>query len=130
VKSILYVSLDEAIAIHDDMVQRYGGSFGIRDLGLLQSAIFRPQSTFGGNDLYPSVIDKAAALFHSLLFNHPFIDGNKRTALTTSARFLYISGYELKAKEKNLVSFTLLAENKHLNIDQISDWLKNNSKKL
>lgn len=126
---IIYISLDEVLAIHDDMVQRYGGSFGIRDLGLIQSAIARPQATFGGEDLYPKVIDKAAALFHSLIFNHAFTDGNKRTSLTSTARFLHLNGYELNADDQELIEFPLRVENKHLDIGEIAKWLKLHTKK-
>lgn len=127
---IVYITLDEVLAIHDDMVERYGGSFGIRDLGLIQSAIARPQATFGGIDLYPTIIDKAAALFHSLIFNHAFADGNKRTSLTSTARFLYLNGYELKADQKELIDFPLRVENKHLDIEEIAKWLKEHIRKF
>lgn len=128
-RNVVYVTLDVVIAIHDDMIERYGGSFGIRDLGLIQSAIARPQTSFGGEDLYPTVLDKSAALFHSLIFNHPFVDGNKRTALTTTARFLYVNGYELKAGEEEFINFPLRVENQHLSIEQITKWLKEHSYK-
>lgn len=127
---VVYITLDEVLAIHDDMVERYGGSFGIRDLGLIQSAISRPQSSFGGQDLYPTVIDKASALFHSLIFNHAFVDGNKRTTLTSTARFLHLNGYELSAQDQELIDFPLRVENKHLDIEEISKWLKEHVKKI
>ncbi len=127
---VAYITLDEVLAIHDDMVERYGGSFGIRDLGLIQSAIARPQATFGGQDLYPTMIDKAAALFHSLIFNHAFADGNKRTSLTSTARFLHLNGYELKADQEELIDFPLKVENKHLGIEEIAKWLKLHTKKV
>lgn len=127
---IVYITLDEVLAIHDDMVERYGGSFGIRDLGLIQSAIARPQATFAREDLYPTLIDKAAALFHSLIFNHAFTDGNKRTSLTSTARFLYLNGYELKADKKELINFPLRVKNKHLDIEEIAGWLKEHTRKI
>lgn len=126
---VVYITLDEVLAIHDDMVERYGGSFGIRDLGLIQSAIARPQATFGGQDLYPTMIDKASALFHSLIFNHAFTDGNKRTSLTSTARFLHLNGYELKADKEELINFPLKIENKHLDISEIAKWLKEHAKR-
>lgn len=128
-KKISYVSLDVVLAIHDDMIDRYGGSHGIRDLGLIQSAIARPQSSFGGEDLYPYIFDKAAALFHSLIFNHAFVDGNKRTTIVSTARFLSMNGYELEVSEKEFVAFPLQVENKHLSIEEISNWLQKHSKK-
>ena len=125
-----YITLDVVIAIHDDMIERYGGSFGIRDLGLIQSAIARPQASFGGEDLYPTVLDKAAALFHSLIFNHAFIDGNKRTSITSMARFLYLNGYELTAEKEEFVAFPLRVENKHLSLDEIAKWLIKHVEKI
>ena len=124
---IRYLSLDVIIAIHDDLIERYGGSLGIRDIGLLQSALSRPQATFGGEDLYSSVFEKAAALFHSLIFNHAFLDGNKRTTIAATARFLYINGYELNVKLKEFVDFPIRVENKHLNIPEIAKWIKDHS---
>lgn len=129
-RKVVYLTLDVVLAIHDSMVEEYRGGHGIRDLGLIQSALARPQSSFGGEDLYPTILDKAAALFHSLIFNHAFVDGNKRTTLTSTARFLYINGYELKATKKELVEFPLRVENKHLSIEEIAEWLKEHTKRI
>ena len=127
---IRYLTLDDVIAIHDNMVSLYGGSHGIRDLGLVDSAVARPQATFGGEDLYPGIYKKAAALFHSLIFNHAFVDGNKRTSITSTARFLSMNGYELNASDKEFVSFPLRVENKHLSFEEIASWLKNHTKRI
>ena len=129
-KDVQYITLEVVVAIHDDMVERYGGSFGIRDLGLIQSAIARPQASFSGYELYPTIFDKAAAFFHSLIFNHAFVDGNKRTAMVSTARFLSINGYDLSVIFKEFVEFPLRVENKHLTLEDISSWLKKNSKKI
>ena len=129
-KAVRYLSLDMVVAIHDDMVERYGGSFGIRDLNLIQSALARPQASFAGQDLYPTIIDKAAALFHSLLFNHAFIDANKRTAITSLARFLYMNGYDLMVSNKEFVSFPLRVENTHPGIEEIASWIEKHAKKI
>lgn len=129
-KLIQYITLDEVLAIHDSMIELYGGTFGIRDLGLIQSALSRPQVTFGGEDLYPDIFIKAAALFHSLMFNHAFIDGNKRTTITTTARFLEKNGYQVITNQEEFVTFPLRVENKHLSLEHISDWLKKNCKKI
>ena len=125
-----YISLDEVIAIHDNMVSLYGGSHGIRDLGLVESAISRPKATFGGADLYPDIFTKAAALFHSLMFNHAFVDGNKRTTISTTARFLNLNEYELDVSEREFVDFPLRVENNHLSLEEIAKWLEKNSKKI
>ncbi len=119
-----YLTLDIILVIHEKMVEKYGGSHGIRDIGLIQSAVARPQSSFGGEDLYQTIFDKAAALFHSLMFNHAFVDGNKRTAMVSTARFLFMNGYELEASQKEFVAFPLKVENQHLSIEEISKWLK------
>lgn len=129
-KNIRYLTLDVLIAIHDDLIERYGGSMGIRDFGLLHSALARPQASFGGEELYPTAIDKAAALFHSLMFNHAFVDGNKRTTITATARFLYINGFVLEADQEEFVKFPLKVENNHLNIEEISAWIKTHSKPI
>lgn len=125
-----YLILDEVIAIHDSMIELYGGSFGIRDVGLVQSAIGRPQASFGGADFYPTIFDKAAALFHSLMFNHAFVDGNKRTTMTTTARFLAVNGYSVEVTQKEFVDFPIRVENKHLSLEEIANWLKKYSKKI
>ena len=125
-----YLILDDVLVIHDNMIELYGGSFGIRDVGLIQSAIARPQASFGGEDLYPTIFDKAAALFHSLMFNHAFVDGNKRTTMVTTARFLFINGYELIAIEKEMVTYAIKVENMHLSLEQIAKWLKTNTQKI
>jgi death-on-curing protein len=125
-----HISLDEVIAIHDNMVSLYGGSHGIRDLGLVESAISRPKATFGGKDLYPDIFTKAAALFHSLMFNHAFVDGNKRTTISTTARFLHLNGYELDVSMREFVDFPLRVENNHLSYEEIAKWLKKHAKKI
>ena len=129
-KNTSYLSLDVVLAIHEEMVDKFGGSHGIRDLGLIQSAVAKPQSSFGGEDLYQSIFDKAAALFHSLMFNHAFIDGNKRTVMVSTARFLYVNGYNLEISKREFVAFPLEVENKHLSIEEISKWLKLHTSKL
>src|ERR1700730_3654488 len=86
--NVTYLTLEQVLFIHEDQIERYGGSSGVRDLSLLESAIFRPQTTFSGEALYKSHFDKAAALMHSLIMNHAFIDGNKRTG--TAAMLVYL----------------------------------------
>lgn len=125
-----YLSIEKVLAIHDQMVERFGGSFGIRDLGLIDSAVARPQASFGGQDLYTNIFDKAAALLQSLLKNHPFVDGNKRTALTSVGIFLELNGWELKNAHEDEVEFAIKVDNQNLTLDQISEWLKQYSVKI
>lgn len=125
-----YLSLNEVLAIHFDLVRRYGGSQGLRDNDLLISAISRPQVSFGGADLYPNIYLKAAALMHSLIMKHPFVDGNKRTAISSAARFLYINGFGLEMKQKEMVSIVLDVESGRIDLKNLANWLKKHSVKV
>lgn len=129
-KKIKFLSVDQVLFIHDQAVRRFGGSFGVRDLGLIESAIGRPQATFGGQYLYENIFDMAAALLQSLLKNHPFVDGNKRTSLTSAAMFLKSNGYKMKNSHQEEVEFAVAVDNEHLSIEQISQWLKEHSIKI
>lgn len=119
-----YLTPQNVIQIHFELVEATGGLQGLRDLGLLESAVLRPQATFGGEDLYPTLIIKAAALAHSLLLNHVFADGNKRTATISMVEFLVLNGKKFKATNKEIVTFALWVENKKPNIEQIANWIK------
>lgn len=112
------------------MVKRFGGSFGIRDMGLIESAVARPQASFGGKYLYNSFFAKVAALLQSLLKNHPFVDGNKRTALTSAGLFLKINNYKLINNHKEEVAFAIKVDNGNLSVKEISKWLKEHSVKV
>lgn len=129
-KKIIFLTIGQVLFIHDQMVKRFGGSHGIRDIGLIESAVARPQSSFGGKYLYKSIFDKAAALLQSLLKNHPFIDGNKRTALTSAGMFLKKNGYGLVNQHKEEVEFAIRVDNGNLTVEQISKWLKEHSVKI
>ena len=106
------------------MIRRFGGSSGIRDLGLLESAVERPKSTFDGVSLYPDLFTKAAALMHSLLKNHAFVDGNKRTAYSSCGVFLRLNGYKFENMHKKSLEFALNVENNSLKLEEIADWIK------
>lgn len=122
-----YLTPQNVIQIHFELVEATGGLQGLRDLGLLESAVLRPQATFGGKDLYPTLIIKAAALVHSLLLNHVFVDGNKRTATISMIEFLLLNGKKFKATNKEIVTFALWVENKKPTIEQIAIWIKNHT---
>lgn len=125
----IFVLLEDVLIIHELIIETSKGKAGIRDFSLLHSAIFRPQASFGGEDLYPTLLNKASALVHSLLLNHPFNDANKRTALASTERFLNINGFVVIVAQKEKVKFTLDIESKKLNLEKIAKWLKSHSKK-
>lgn len=127
--STKYLSITQVLYIHDRAVKEFGGSAGVRDLGLVESAVARPKSSFDGNDLYTSVLDKAAALLQSLLKNHPFVDGNKRTALISTGLFLKLNGIVLINSHEEEVEFGVNVDNENLTLEEISGWLKAHSQK-
>ncbi len=90
-KSVVFLTVDEALAIHDRLIQEFGGPVGVRDLGLLESALFRPQTGY-----YGDIAEMATALFESLLMNHPFVDGNKRVAFFATDVFLRLNGWKFQ----------------------------------
>jgi death on curing protein len=95
VADILFLTLAEAIEIHTDQIHRYGGQSGVRDLGLLESALAQPEASFAGEWLHGDIYEMAAAYAYHLCQNHPFVDGNKRTALTTALVFLELNGISI-----------------------------------
>ena len=126
----IYLTFEQVILIHQDQVDRYGGSHGIRDLTLLESAVFRPQSSFAQNDLYLTLFEKAAALLHSLVTNHAFVDGNKRTGAASMLVFLELNGYRLFSEQDALVTFILEIIEKRLSIANIAQWIEDKTKLL
>jgi len=103
----VFLTLDEVLALHDDLIERYGGASGIRDLNLLSSALGTPQATFEGQFLHESLPEMAAAYLFHLAKNHPFIDGNKRTALAASLAFLWLNDVRIAAEEGDLFDLVL-----------------------
>lgn len=103
----IYFTLDEVLEIHRDQIARYGGSPGIRDLGLLQSAIAQPAATFGGQFLHRGLFEMAAAYLFHIVRNHPFVDGNKRVGTVAAIVFLAMNDHELDAPQDDLESLVL-----------------------
>lgn len=118
----VYLTTTQILFIHARLISTTGGEHGIRDLGLLQSAAARPQATFDGKELYPSLVQKAAALMASLAQNHPFVDGNKRTAITAAALFLQLNGFKLVVTNAELERFTLFVVNERPSLAEITAW--------
>ena len=92
-----YLSLAEALELHRAAIEHTGGAQGLRDLGALEAAVAQPHMAFGGQELYPSLVEKTTALGFSLIKNHPFVDGNKRVGHAAMETFLVLNGYELRA---------------------------------
>ena len=115
---------DEILFMHRLIIQESGGSHGVRDEGLLESAIYMPYMTFDGADLYPLLEDKAARLCYGLVKNHPFIDGNKRIGAIAMRAFLSANGVELFYSQAELIACILsLAEGK-TNAEELAAWIK------
>lgn len=124
-----YLTVQDVLLLHNLAIDKHGGSHGLRDFGLLDSAVMRAQATFGGVDLYETIFTKAAALVHSLLMNHQFVDGNKRTAMFSLMTFIELNGYMFIAKQKDVVEYALYIENSQPEIEKIAKWIQKNSKK-
>jgi death-on-curing protein len=116
-----FVTLAEVLAMHADLIARYGGTQGVRDQGLLEAALYRPQTGY-----YADLIEEAAALWESLSQNPPFLDGNKRTAFAAATTFLAINGMRLEADAQETEAFlTNLYETNQLTFDRLVRWLRN-----
>ncbi len=124
-----YLSPEDVLFMHSAAIDETGGSHGVRDLGLLQAALARPRQSFGGKDLYPSLFEKAAALLESLAKNHPFIDGNKRTAITACGVFLELNGYTLKASQDELAEYIERLAQGSAHTHAVARWLHSHTSK-
>jgi death on curing protein len=111
-----YLTPEQVLFIHARLVSETGGSHGIRDLGLLESEVARPRATFDKKELYPNLFTKAAALMDSLINNHPFLDGNKRTGATAAGLFLQVNGRKLNASQTALENCTLRVATKKMRL--------------
>lgn len=117
------ISIDEVLQIHKILIERFGGTDGVRDRSLLDSSISRPFNTFDQQDLYPSIIDKSAAVIESIVRNHPFIDGNKRTGYTLMRLLLLTDGLDIKATEDEKYDFVISIAKGELSFDKIKSWI-------
>lgn len=117
------IDSDEVIRIHNLLIDEFGGSKGVRAFKLLDSAINRPFQTFDKKDLYSTPIDKSAAIFQSLIINHPFIDGNKRIAYVLMRLILLQYNLDLRANQDEKYEFVLKAASGEMDIDSIKDWI-------
>lgn len=117
---VQFLSVDEAVAIHERLIERFGGSPRIRDLGLLESALFRPQTGY-----YNDIAEMAAALFESLLLNHAFVDGNKRVAFFVTDTFLRLNGWKLSVESDAANDFIIgMLERGDSSYDKLLPWVE------
>lgn len=120
------ITADQVVRLHDAILNETGGSRGIRDRGAIESAVARPFSAFGGYDLHESAFAKAAGLMHSLIKNHPFVDGNKRTGMSAGVLFLWVNGYRLSASQEAFEETAVAIAEGKMDLDDIAEWLKSN----
>lgn len=123
-----FLSLEEVKQIHDMLIEEFGGSKGLRSEALLDSAVYRMNASFDGKDLYGSIYEKTAALFESLCKNHPFLDGNKRTAFVSAVTFLTINGCETDFDKDEAEEFVLKIATQKVELKKIAEFFKKHSK--
>jgi death-on-curing protein len=122
------ISINDAIAIHDVLIESFGGSKGIRDKFALQSALTRPFQTFEEGDLYPNPEDKAAALLESIIVNHPFLDGNKRIGYTLMRLILLQYEMDIRSTQAEKFEMVMSVAKGEMKFEQIRTWIKSNLK--
>jgi death-on-curing protein len=125
-----YLSLGEVVRLHQMLIESSSGASGVRDLGLLDSALAQPRATFDGRDLHPTLLDKAAALCASLVQNHPFVDGNKRVGHAAMATFLMLNGYDIAATADEQEQLILDLAAGRLRREDLAVWLQHHTAKL
>lgn len=118
-----YFTVEQVLFLHARLIEETGGSHGVRDVALLESAVARPRATFDTEDFYPDLLYKAVALLESLVGNHPFVDGNKRTGIAAAALFLALNGRRLTATNQELETFTLHVATSRPTIAEVAAWL-------
>ena len=114
---------EQILSMHSDLIAEYGGSDGLRDYGLLESALAAPYQTFGGHAMLPTIQQKAARLGFGLVMNHPFIDGNKRIGAHAMIMTLTINGIELKYTQEELCEIVLEVVSGNVSFEGLLDWV-------
>ena len=123
-----YLYPNQILYLHERILQQSGGLIGLRDVNLLESAVYRPQVTFGNHELYPDLFSKVAALGHSLIQNYPFADGNKRTGFEAMRLMLRLNGFDLQGTAKMKFQFVINIATGEYTEQEIADWLQKRSK--
>ncbi len=122
--TLAYLSADEIVAINRIVTQLSGGTHGLRDAGLLESIVLKPQTTFSGSELYQELHLKAAVLFEALVNYHVFVDGNKRTGFVAMAAFLDRNGKQLSVTDKEIVEISVNVATKKIGLAEVAVWIK------
>ncbi len=118
-----YLTLHQVLVLYRRIIEETGGAAGIRDINLLESALAQPRQTFGGVELYPTLVEKATALGFSLIQNHPFVDGNKRVGHAAMEVFLVLNGHEIKASVEEQEQVILSVAAGKMNRESFAEWL-------
>lgn len=126
-KTIVRPLLERIINIHEELINKIGGLHGIRDENLLDMSVNSPFQTFGGVDLYPTLYDKAAHLTYSIIKNHPFLDGNKRTGVTVMIVFLKANGVEINCTNEELAALGWGLADGSISESELLDWIISHS---
>jgi len=121
---VVFLTLDDILESHLNQIDTYGGSHGIRDIGLLESAIAQPEASFGGQYLHADIFQMAAAYIYYLVMNHPFVDGNKRVGLEASLIFLEINDESLIANDAELVDLVLKTTEGQVGKQEIAEFFR------
>jgi death on curing protein len=121
---VRYLTLSEALELHRRIIGQSGGALGVLNLGALESALVQPRMTFEGRDLYPSIVDKAAALGYSLIQNHPFLDGNKRTGHAAMEIFLLLNNFEIQSSVDEQERIVLQVGSGEMDREAFTVWLR------
>lgn len=121
---MVYLTIEDVLLQHTKVIDRTGGAHGLRDKGALESAVAQPKMTFGGEDLYPGLVEKAAVLGFSLIANHPFLDGNKRIGYVSMEVFLIINGYELLLDIDEHENIILQVASGEMTKDNFTNWVR------
>ncbi|MEH1861051.1 MAG: type II toxin-antitoxin system death-on-curing family toxin [Nostoc sp.] len=123
-QTLKFLTISQVLDIHQRQIQRFGGTSGARDEGLLNSALAQPQATFGGELLHPTIHKQAAAYLYHLAMNHPFIDGNKRTVFAVMLTFLNLNGYTLNLSQEQAYNLVIQVVQKEISKEELSAFLE------
>ncbi len=124
---MIRLTKEQVLSIHTVLIKAIGGTDGIRDVGLLESALAAPFQTFGGQDLYPALLQKAACLGFSLISDHPFVDGNKRIGIHTMLVYLALNGVEIDCSEQELIDVGLALADGKMSLEALLTWLSSHN---